>query len=98
MAASMKLDEDELDGEEKDDEEKDDDEEEAESEEEEESEEESEESESEASEAETGSESEPEVSLKSRAVNIVFTPTMNPPVSVRRTPPTPPRRRIWSRA
>ncbi|KPU80128.1 uncharacterized protein Dana_GF16644, isoform B [Drosophila ananassae] len=60
MAASMKLDEDELDGEEKDDEEKDDDEEEAESEEEEESEEESEESESEASEAETGSESEPE--------------------------------------
>ncbi|KAH8382746.1 hypothetical protein KR009_005063 [Drosophila setifemur] len=61
MAASMKLDEDELDGEEKDDDDEEkDDEEEPESEQEEESEDESEESESEASEAETGSESEPE--------------------------------------
>ncbi|KAH8278630.1 hypothetical protein KR018_006314 [Drosophila ironensis] len=64
MAASMKLDEDELDGEEKEDGDEDGEEKDEaegdESEEEEESEEESEESESEASEAETGSESEPE--------------------------------------
>jgi len=61
MAASMKLDEDDVDGEEKDEDEEEAEEEHA-SEEEEESDDESEESDSEESEAETGSESEPEVS------------------------------------
>ncbi|XP_016978297.1 glutamic acid-rich protein isoform X2 [Drosophila rhopaloa] len=64
MAASMKLDEDDVDGEEKDEDEKEEEEEPA-SEEEEESDDESEESDSEASEAETGSESEPEDSPNS---------------------------------
>ncbi|XP_020811336.1 pinin isoform X1 [Drosophila serrata] len=65
MAASMKLDEDDVDGEEKDEDEEEPEEKDESEEEEEESDDESEESESEASEAETGSESEPEDSPNS---------------------------------
>ncbi|SPP88404.1 Hypothetical predicted protein [Drosophila guanche] len=99
MAASMKLDEDDVDGEDKEDEEEA--EKEHESEEEEESDDESEESESGESEAETGSESEPEVGptlcilLWHSPVFFLFSfVSLIPP----RTRLTPRRRRTWSRA